>query len=193
MNFHKKESITPSASDVESIFRESCSLYYETVFKYCICVLCHEEDAKDCTQETFAGYYKALLSGTNIINHHAYILKIARNICSNKIQQRERYNKKISIYLKNNQLYAQLSLEEQFDNDVIDGKIDVIAQRIIDSLNSNEKSLYFDYFINRLTAKQIANKVHESPTSISKKIKKLKKKIIKLVKTAVITEGGARR
>ena len=86
-----------------------------------------------------------------------------------------------------------MSLEEQFDNDVIDGKIDVIAQRIIDSLNSNEKSLYFDYFINRLTAKQIANKVHESPTSISKKIKKLKKKIIKLVKTAVITEGGARR
>lgn len=181
------------SNDINSIFRKSCESYYESVLKYCICMTGHNEDAKDCTQEVFTGYYKALLAGTKIKNHHAYILKIAKNICNQRLRMKEKHDKEIASFLEHYQLYGQLSLEEQFDNDAIDGKVDQIAQGIIKSLSSTEKELYYNYFINRMTTKQIANIKHESPSSIGKKIKKLKKKIIKLVKKAVDTEGGVHR
>lgn len=182
-----------NSNDIDSIFRKSCESYYESVLKYCICMIGHNEDAKDCTQEAFTGYYKALLSGKKIKKHHAYILKIAKNICNQRLRMMEKHDKEIASFLEHYQLYGQLSLEEQFDNDAIDGKVEQIAQSIIESLSATEKDLYYNYFINRLTAKQIANIKHESPSSIGKKIKKLKKKITKLVKKAVDTEGGVHR
>lgn len=156
-----------NSNDIDSIFRESCESYYESVLKYCICMIGHNEDAKDCTQEAFTGYYKALLSGKKIKKHHAYILKIAKNICNQRLRMMEKHDKEIASFLEHYQLYGQLSLEEQFDNDAIDGKVEQIAQSIIESLSATEKDLYYNYFINRLTAKQIANIKHESPSFYS--------------------------
>lgn len=178
---------------IDKIFQESCESFYEMVLKYCFCMLNNIEDAKDCTQETFKYYYEDLISGKSIQSHPAYILKIARNICAAKVKQIERYNKYIRSSLTQQQVYNQLSIEQQFDNAQIDGKIDVIASHIIDSLDATEKSLYYNYFINTMNATQIAKAVHESPTSIQKKVKKLKSKIKKLVKEAVILEGGGRK
>lgn len=181
------------SDDIKNVFCELCELYYESVLKYCTCIMEHTEDAEDCTQEVFAEFYEALLAGTEIKSPHAYILKIAKNICNQKLRIKEKQNKEIRSFLENNQLYGQLSLEEQFDNGAIDGKVEQIAQKIIKSLGTAERSLYYDYFIKRLTAKQIANSEYESPSSVVKKIKKLKKKITKLVKKAVVAEGGERK
>lgn len=94
-----------------------------------------------------------MLSGIEIKSPHAYILKIAKNICIQKLRTKEKQNKEIHLFLENNQLYGQLSLEEQFSNEAIDGKVEQIAQNIVESLSASEKSLYYDYFIKRMTTK----------------------------------------
>lgn len=186
----RKQKNPEMLTDTNAIFQKSCEASYGMVLKYCICMLNNEEDAKDCTQDTFKDYYERLLSGADIQNHTAYILKIAKHNCVDKIEQIRKYNEKISICLRNSQSPG-LSIEEQIDVALIDGKIDSIVEQIIDSLTANEKALYYDYYVLNLTYDQIALK-SPSPihlTTVQKRIMTLNKKIRYLIHKAV-SEGG---
>ena len=50
---------------INTTFRESCDKYYESIFKYCYCMVGNENDAKDCTQETFVRYLMRLEKHSN--------------------------------------------------------------------------------------------------------------------------------
>lgn len=177
------------SNKVNTIFRESCDKYYESIFKYCCCILGNEADAKDCTQETFAQYLARLKQNTPIENHRAYIYKIAKSVCAKYARIVERSNRDIVRYIDVGNIADSLSIEQYMDILKIDEHIDEIVNEILNTLSAQEKALYTDYFILNLTLKQIAYNQNTSVTTISKKLKAIQKSIKKLVKMTV-NKGG---
>lgn len=173
------------SNKVNSIFQESCDRYYNAIFKYCCCILGNENDAKDCTQETFARYLARLEKNDPIENHKAYIYKIAKSVCSEYGRKIERYNKDIINYIDAENIADTLSVEEQIKLEKIEGHMDEIVSGILSTLNTKDKALYADYFIRKLTLKQIAYNQNVSETTIWKRIKVIRKSIEKLVRKTI--------
>lgn len=171
------------------IFRESCDEYYEAIFKYCCCMLGNETDAKDCTQETFAQYLVRLKQNDPIENHRAYIYKIAKSVCIKYRYNVERYNKDIVKYIDIENIADSLSIEEHLNIQEVENHIDEIVAAILNTLSTQEKALYTDYFIRKLTLKQIAYNQCVSETTIWKRIKAIRRSIEKLVRET-INKGG---
>lgn len=177
------------SNKVNTTFRESCDNYYESIFKYCCCLLDNENDAKDCTQETFARYLVRLEKNDPIENHRAYLYKIAKSVCIQHSRQVERHNKDILNYLDVENVIDTLSVEEQIELQKIENHIDEIVMGILNTLSTKDKALYSDYFIHKLTLKQIAYNQNVSETTIWKRIKAIKRTIEKLVRET-INKGG---
>lgn len=102
---------------INTTFRESCDKYYESIFKYCYCMVGNENDAKDCTQETFVRYLMRLEKSTPIENHRAYLYKIAKSVCLEYAHQVERRNRDIADYINATNIVDNLSTEEQVEVD----------------------------------------------------------------------------
>lgn len=177
------------SNKVNTIFRESCEQYYMSIYKYCYCMLGNETDAKDCTQETFAQYLARLKQNDPIENHRAYIYKIAKSVCIKYSCNMERYNNVIAKNIHVENIADSLSVEEHLDIQEIEEHIDDIVNAILNTLSTQEKALYTDYFIQKLTMKQIAYNQQVSETTILKRIKAIRKKLKGLVKE-MINNGG---
>lgn len=182
LNFIRKNKINIA-------FRESCDKYYESIFRYCYCMMGNENDAKDCTQETFVRYLVRLEKETPIENHRAYLYKIAKSICIEYTHQIERRNRDIADYINAANIVDTLSIEEQVDVENIEKHIDQIISEILDTLNIEDKALYSDYYIHKLTYKQIAFNQNVSEAAICKRMKTIRRTIEKLIQEA-INKGG---
>ena len=174
---------------INTTFRESCDKYYESIFKYCYCMVGNENDAKDCTQETFVRYLMRLEKSTPIENHRAYLYKIAKSVCLEYAHQVERRNRDIADYINATNIVDNLSIEEQVEVDNIEKHIDQIVSDILNTLDAEDKALYSDYYIHKLTYKQIAFNQNVSEAAICKRMKTIRRTIEKLIKE-VINKGG---
>ena len=173
----------------DTLFNESCILYYESIYKYFLTTLQHEKDAEDCTQETFCRYYKRLWDDTEIRNHKAYIYKLARTVNYEQMKQLEKYNKNIAEHLTTKDIPDPIPMDILLESESIEPYIDKIVKLIIDSLTMKEKALYNDYYITKLTTKQIAYNEGRTPYAIRKRLSKLKSTISHLVKKIVYEES----
>ena len=174
---------------INTTFRESCDKYYESIFKYCYCMVGNENDAKDCTQEAFVRYLMRLEKSTPIENHRAYLYKIAKSVCLEYAHQIERRNRDIADYINAANIVNNLSIEEQVEVENIEKHIDQIVSEILNTLDTEDKALYSDYYIHKLTYKQIAFNQDVSEATICKRMKTIRRTIEKLIKEA-INKGG---
>lgn len=173
---------------IDTLFNESCAMYYESIYKYFLYTLQHEKDAEDCTQETFYRYYKRLWQDDEIKNHKAYIYKIARTVNCEQLERLEKYNQNIAQHLTSNETPDPVPMDVLVESESIVPYVDKIVERIISSLDIKEKALYNDYYILKLTTKQIAYNEGRTPYAIRKRLNKLQKSISYLVKKVLFEE-----
>ena len=67
----------------ERAFEEIYNRYGSQVYSYIRYVTKNADDSDDLYQEVFMRFYKNVQKGSEIINLHSYLIKIARNLCLN--------------------------------------------------------------------------------------------------------------
>lgn len=168
-----------------AVFVESCTQYYDSIYRFFLAVLGSEHDAKDCTQETFKRYYEHIAVGDKIENHKAYLYKIAKNIYMERQRKAALWDKMIASQTDAEKIRTALSTHDLLEIEHVENNMSAIVTNILESLDQAEKKLYVDFFIDKKTIKQIAYENHFSPSYTGKKIKALQKRLIALVRSAV--------
>lgn len=171
-----------------AVFVESCTQYYDSIYRYFLVVLGSEHDAKDCTQETFKRYYEHIAADDKIEYHKAYLYKIAKNIYMERQRKTALWDSMIASQTDTEKIRTALSTLDLLEIEHVEKNMGKIVANILESLNSAEKKLYIDFFISKKTIKQIAYENHFSPSYTGKKVKALQKRLISLVRSAVADE-----
>lgn len=152
-------------------------------------MLNNSDEAEDCVQETFKRYYERLLEKKPIMNHKAYVLKIAKNICIDKLNQKAKNKNKIIDFVDLNNTYASMTIEDQLELSNVENNIDAIVKKIINSLSADEKELYEDYYIVHFSIDQIACRRKTSSYAVKNQLSILKTNIEKLIKDSILESG----
>jgi RNA polymerase sigma-70 factor (ECF subfamily) len=77
------------SSKAKVAFDEVYSRYSKLIYTYCLKILRDEENAKDAFQDTFVKFLNMISKkdGIGIENLKAYLMKIAHNVCMDKVDE----------------------------------------------------------------------------------------------------------
>jgi len=78
---------------IEKEVREAIVKYSDMLYKICIVILCHEQDAQDAVQDTFCRYLEKRPDFCDEEHEKAWFIRVAVNICRDMIRFRIRHPK----------------------------------------------------------------------------------------------------
>lgn len=169
----------------EELLYASYEAYYDEIFNFFLKHVQNADDAKDCAQETFLKYYERLFKSEKIKNPRAYLYQIAKHLYSQYCCEITKYNIYRETHFNVLELPDSLSLQDRLDLKQLEPYMPSIVQFVLNSLDDKEQHLYFDYYVHKLSAKQIAQRENKSVYLIHKRLKNLRQKIKCLVKKTV--------
>lgn len=155
-------------------YRESLVVYCQSYFEF------DYDTAADCVQEAYVALSKSLLNGTKINNYKAWLYKVVTNYGNKEIKKRIKRNEYefIDSEEKEKAIENALSFTPDYvENMISDAKIKKAWLHIVDSLNKDEKTLYFDYYCEHKKLEEIALKLGISIDAVKKRNERLKKKL----------------
>ena len=79
--------------DSEKDIRETVIKYSDTLYKFCIVILCNEHDVQDAIQDTFCRYLEKKPEFRDEEHEKAWLIRVATNICRDMIRFRIRHPK----------------------------------------------------------------------------------------------------
>ncbi len=179
------DSISIDENNINKIL-EDCECYREKLIQHCQLHFDLEyESTCDCVQDAYVALYENLLHGIEIVNYRAWLYQVTMNYKNKLIKdklKRNEYdfvnNEDKDLALENNLYYNP----DYVDNMVKDETIEKRAIKIISSLNEEEKALYIDRYWKQKSFVEIGKEIGLDPSTIGKRDKKLKKKILKMIK-----------
>ena len=157
-------------SKADILLEESFEQYSKAIEKFCYVRLGEASDyASDCLQETYCLFYRKLLDGTEFENPRAFLYKTAKNIPT----------------------YIEESIEDKIENNDVD--IDFAKSLLLSSLDDDELILYQMKYVERLSLKEISDKIHISPSAVAMRTSRLRSKVKELVIPTLteIRKGGS--
>lgn len=162
------------------LVKECFENYRYKLFNYCLARLNGErQDADDCVQDAFVVLHRRLLDGEEIQNPRAFLYRSAENF----VKQRREANAKSA--LRSVPLEYAEAIPSAFDDDYLkavdETDYDLLAEELINTLNSNEKELYNLRYCKKISVDEISKIYNISPTATSMRLLRLRDKVKRLV------------
>lgn len=162
--------------------------YRLKLFNFCLARLSGErESADDCVQEAFLVLNSKLLDGEKIENPRAFLYRTAENFV-------KRRQEEIAKEIKRNvplETATEAATSDEIYVDTLDSiDFDALAERLIDTLDDDEKMLYNLRYIKNTRVDEIAIILNISRPAVSMRLMRLKTKITDMVTRLDFEKGG---
>lgn len=145
--------------------------YYPLIFQYCFLHIHNHECAEDITQETFAKFFEALMSGAEIRREKSYLYSIAGNIIKNY------YKKKKEILLEQIP-YVE---ENHMTNHMTEIEIRIDIERALEQLPEEIKETAILFFFQGLKQKDISDLLNIKLSLVKYRVSKAKELLSELL------------
>ncbi len=157
----------------DEALKEAYKTCFMPLIKYC-CVRMGDAavSADDCVQEAFLVYYNKLLSGEKIQNPRAFLYRTTDNFLKQAIERYVRTRDR-TVPLEDAETVSVSDLP--FDPSDLD--YDRLAAILIETLSSDEQTLYRMKYVDRLPLSEIAEILHISPAAAAKRTSRLRSTI----------------
>jgi RNA polymerase sigma factor (sigma-70 family) len=167
--------------------------YFPLIKRHCFSVLRNEEDAKDIANDVFEKVHKLKTKGKIIDYPKTYLSRMAENMSKNKKKKERRelmelYDMAINESYKG---FKNIGEKEQkeWETGIIDNgyeqvEAEIIIKSILDEQDKITCKIYFYYYHDSMSYKEIGKILGLSISAVQKRIKNFEKK----VKEAI--EGG---
>jgi len=165
------------------------SKYYPIVYGRCFDILHNEEDAKDMAHDVFTHILEKIKSDKQFIISFpkTYLSKAATNMSINEIKREKKTKEKLSkIYNMATTVILNriLGKEEQeiWETNIIENGYEkketiIIIKNILDEQDETTRKIYFCYYHDGMTYKQIGKTVGFSTSAVQKRLKNLEKQV----------------
>lgn len=162
--------------------------YRLKLFNFCLARLSGErESADDCVQEAFIVLNTKLRDGENIENPRAFLYRTAENFVKRRQEEITKETKRF-VPLEN---ATDAATSDELYNDALDSiDFDALAERLIASLDEDEKLLYNLRYIQNTRVDEIALTLNISRPAVSMRLVRLKTKITDMVNQLDFEKGG---
>ncbi len=162
--------------------------YRLKLFNFCLARLSGErESADDCVQEAFLVLSSKLKKGEEIENPRAFLYRTAENFVKRRQEQ-------IANEIKRNvplETATEAAVSDEIYNETLDSiDFDALAERLIETLNEDEKLLYNLRYIQNTRVDEIATILNISRPAVSMRLVRLKTKITDMVTQLDFEKGG---
>lgn len=157
------------------------ALYYMNLHRFCKMKLKNHEQADDCVQESFYILYKHYIKNEEIKNVAGFLYKIADNL----IKEQWRENQKAENVIQIDSMAETIAAKESNYSDL---DYDSLAEKLILTLNENEKIIYKLKYIENKSIKEISQELNLSFDVIAKRLSRLRQKVKEQIKEQF--EGG---
>ena len=180
-------------------FKHFYNEYFPLVKRRCFSVLRNEEDAKDITNDVFWKVHKLKSEGKIIDYPKTYLSRMAENMSKNKIKKDKRERKElIELYdMAINESYNRLKNigekeQKEWETSIMDNgyeqvEAEIIIKNILDEQDKTTGKIYFYYYHDSMSYKEIGKIIGLSKSAVQKRIKNFEKK----VKEAI--DGGIKK
>jgi RNA polymerase sigma-70 factor (ECF subfamily) len=128
-------------SKAKAAFDEVYRRYSKLIYTYCLKILRDEENAKDAFQDTFVKFLNNISKkdGIEIENLKAYLMKIAHNVCMDKVDEIKKMPEPLDQTV--GQYYRQ-KFERKEEKEIIDAALDKLPFILKETLMLKE---YLNY------------------------------------------------
>lgn len=178
-----------SKAAADEMLSEAFLEFGRSIEKYCRVRLGEASDSTDdCVQEAFCVYYKRLLAGESIEKPRAFLYRTADNMVK---RAKEEYIKNCT---RNSKLEDAEGIGEYMaEENAADIDYDEIRDMLISRLSEREQELYSLKYVDRLSMKEIGERLEISPYAAANRISRLRTKIIGLTEPILEKEmkGGS--
>ncbi len=162
--------------------------YRLKLFNFCLARLSGErESADDCVQEAFLVLNSKLLDGEEIENPRAFLYRTAENFVKRRQEQIAKDTKRLVPLEKATEAATN---DEVFSETIENIDYDALADRLIDTLDDDEKLLYNLRYIQNTRVDEIALTLNISRPAVSMRLVRLKTKITDMVTQLDFEKGG---
>lgn len=156
--------------DIKSIIEK----YYSKIYNICLYRTGYNKAAaENCTNEVFI---LLVVKWENVSKRDVYrwLLKTT----DYKLKEYFRQKKKDTVIISFENSEQELSSPTELNDEIIsDEEIEKYKERILSELSDQEKALYRDYFEDKLSYKQIADKLGIKYSTAASRVSKLKSKL----------------
>lgn len=162
--------------------------YRLKLFNFCLARLSGErESADDCVQEAFLVLSSKLNSGETIENPRAFLYRTAEIFVKRRQEQIVKDTKRL-IPLET---VTEAAASDEIYNETLDSiDFETLAERLIATLDEDEKLLYNLRYIQNTRVDEIATILNISRPAVSMRLMRLKTKITDMVTQLDFEKGG---
>ncbi|KTD88336.1 RNA polymerase sigma factor [Paenibacillus etheri] len=165
-------------------YEQLCQKNIKNIYRYCARLTKGQTQltdiAEECTQNTFLEARKQIVKLQTHPNVEGWLYVTAKNLVRNSyrgmyIKRKHEivFDDKIQLFSDDNELAA--CLEETYD-------IKELSEKVLSVLSEDENNLYNDYFRDRMSILELAEKYHISSTAVTTRIYRVKKKLTNVIK-----------
>lgn len=150
------------------------NLYYINLQRFCMVKLKNQEQADDCVQECFFILYQHYMKDEDIKNVAGFLYKIADNLI--KVQWRENQKAETVIQIDSLSDTIPAKTDEYSDLDY-----DLLAEKLLLTLNEKEKELYKLKYIDNKSLEEISTELNMTYQATAKRLSRLRQKVKDLI------------
>ena len=178
----------PANKQTTALLQQLYDEYRLKLFNFCLARLSGErESADDCVQEAFLVLNNKLLGGEKIENPRAFLYRTAENFVK---RRQEQIAKEIKRNVPLESATEAATIDEVFSEAIKNSDYDALAERLIASLDEDEKLLYNMRYIQNTRVDEIALTLNISRPAASMRLVRLKTKITDMVNQLDFEKGG---
>ena len=134
----------------------------------------NEEQADDCVQQSFFILYEHYMKGEDIKNVAGFLYKIADNLIKTQWRENQRAENIVQIDGLSDSIPAKEDAYSDLD-------YDALAQKLLETLNDNEKELYKLKYIENKSIEEISKEADMSYQAVAKRLSRLRQKVKELI------------
>ena len=178
----------PANKQTTALLQQLYDEYRLKLFNFCLARLSGErESADDCVQEAFLVLNNKLLGGEKIENPRAFLYRTAENFVK---RRQEQIAKEIKRNVPLESATEAATIDEVFSEAIKNIDYDALAERLIASLDEDEKLLYNMRYRQNTRVDEIALTLNISRPAASMRLVRLKTKITDMVNQLDFEKGG---
>ncbi len=149
-------------------------LYFSNLQRFCLVKLKNHDQADDLVQECFYILYERYMKDEDIKNVAGFLYKIADNLI--KAQWRENQRAEKTVQIEDVADIIPARTDEYSDIDY-----DVLAEKLLQTLNENEKELYKLKYIDNKAIDEISAELCMNYQAVAKRLSRLRQKVKDLI------------
>ncbi len=149
-------------------------LYFSNLQRFCMVKLKNQEQTDDCVQECFYILYQHYMKDEDIKNVAGFLYKIADNLIKTQWRENQKAENLVQIDALSDTIPAK-------ENEYSDIDYDLLAEKLLRTLNESEKELYKLKYIDNKSLEEISMELDTTYQAVAKRLSRLRQKVKDLV------------